>query len=404
MRRPPKDVTVVTAATAALRVAQKPPLLGITLWGSYWRPYGERREIEWSALLASLRAPLVREDKAALPGWALTTFRHNHRGNADAEQVSALVLDLDDGTSIANARKVWQSYRGAIHTSFSHTRAVHRLRVILLLSRSVTREEHAMLWRWAQQRSAAAGQRLDSSCRNVSHMFFIPAHRPGAPYVVRELRGEPIDVDGILAVAKTTCAVSPGAQRRKRGHRTKQLEKPHKGGVLSRDRDWSRSGRDRLRAIQLVQQGLGDDQVFDALAEESEKYAEKLHYDDELIADEYLTRTIASARAFDAHGRTVAVIERAEQDIRYASADEPFRARVWMILRTREGERIKATMVVPSKAYPQARQMFDAVAPDLDPAALCDPKRWRLAHKLKGRELDVVVVDGQVRSMCWRHD
>lgn len=187
----------------------------MTLFRSLVDTHGERESLVWSDLVDMFREPsrlptsrLQRTDDGRwskprdLAGYAPATFRGDKRSLENVERVFALLLDYDDGaTSQADALAVWQGFAAFAHSTFNSSTNAPRFRVELQLSRSVTRDEHAILWRWARARVAAAGHAIDEATKDASRFWFSPVMPDDAAYDFAVLDGAPLDVDAIIATA-----------------------------------------------------------------------------------------------------------------------------------------------------------------------------------------------------------
>jgi len=141
--------------------------------------------------------------KAALPGWSPATFADDRRGRDHVEQVTALVLDYDAGDPLKALAACWP-FLGLLHTTPSHTAHFARCRVIVLLSRAVTPAEHLKIARWALTRASAAGHTLDEKAtKDAARLWFVPACPPGEIGTAIRLDGPRLDVDRILAEARS---------------------------------------------------------------------------------------------------------------------------------------------------------------------------------------------------------
>lgn len=160
-----------------------------TLWPSHKATTGKYADVSWESFLSFVSSPAVATDKNALRGWSPVKFRENRRGVEYVESVSAIVLDDDSsGLSTDALARLWSGFAGAIHTSHSHTLEKPKHRVILRVSRDMTRDEHARMWRYVSAMATAKGQTLDEQTRDASRLWYVPAQRPGALYDWREIR------------------------------------------------------------------------------------------------------------------------------------------------------------------------------------------------------------------------
>lgn len=158
--------------------------------------------ITWEAFRDFVANPQVVESKDTLEGWSPAKFRENRRGLENAEALSAVVLDDDkSGLSIDEVDRIWFGFGGIVHTTHSHTDAAPKYRIVLRLSRDITPAEYSALWRVVREHAALHGQVLDAAPKDPSRLWYVPAHRAGAPYASRLIMGPPLDVDEILAGA-----------------------------------------------------------------------------------------------------------------------------------------------------------------------------------------------------------
>ncbi|MEZ4297392.1 MAG: hypothetical protein R3B70_20675 [Polyangiaceae bacterium] len=136
------------------------------------------------------------------PGWSPARFDPMHRAKANVREVSALVLDYDnpDGSKVAVTRvaEVWGQVYGLVHTSKRHTPTAPRWRIVLVLSRLVTPEEHARLWTWAAAEMRHMGVVVDASTRDASRFWFWPCRAEGGHFETRRLDGACLPVDHLL--------------------------------------------------------------------------------------------------------------------------------------------------------------------------------------------------------------
>lgn len=128
----------------------------------------------------------------------------------NVDVVTAVILDVD-GKFKRNGQVVIEPvdpdwfigklpYRGIAHTSYTHTPAHPKFRVILPLDRPISIEEHRRLWYWLFNRIE---QKCDPSCKNADRMFYLPRTSKEAveqkwPWI-RELHGKVLSVDDVPA-------------------------------------------------------------------------------------------------------------------------------------------------------------------------------------------------------------
>lgn len=142
-----------------------------------------RKNCTFSAWIRSLTTFRVRPvaDKRDLPAWSPAIFREGAtRCKSAVLALGALVLDYDDGTPISEAQDCWKGWFHVIHTSYSHTEAHHKFRLILPFEHPTPPTHWARIWHWAEQRT---GRTIDPSCKDPSRIYFVPAiAHPEAPH------------------------------------------------------------------------------------------------------------------------------------------------------------------------------------------------------------------------------
>ncbi len=108
------------------------------------------------------------DDKRKLPCWSPCS----PWGTPEAALVCALVLDIDEGTTVEEALDRCGQLALVLHTTWSHTEAAPRFRILLPLARPVP----AALWtpRW-QAATTAFGLRVDPACKDARRRYLLPA-------------------------------------------------------------------------------------------------------------------------------------------------------------------------------------------------------------------------------------
>ena len=122
----------------------------------------------------ALRSEAGKQSKKELRIWSPALYRPDapKRGGDHVSHVSCLVLDYDDGSTIEEATEVWDSWYHLVHTTWSHTPARHKFRLILPLARPVPAEDWREVWQWAQEYSGGA---IDPACKSPASTFALPA-------------------------------------------------------------------------------------------------------------------------------------------------------------------------------------------------------------------------------------
>ena len=127
--------------------------------------------------------------KAKLPLWGPALFDGMGRTAKNVISVSCFVLDIDDGTPIDITRQAWADVFHLGYTSYSHTTAHPKYRVVIPLDQPVPVSKWAAAWETMAQRSPS----LDRRCSNPDRMYFFAAvHMPnGVPrgiYTIASMR------------------------------------------------------------------------------------------------------------------------------------------------------------------------------------------------------------------------
>jgi hypothetical protein len=179
----------------------------ITFWrnltatkdGSEWCPES------WGPVLDRLSQSKPFRGDQEHPGWSAARFEPCERAAENVREVFALCLDYDNKAkngamvsppvTIASAAELWGKHLGLIHTSRSHTPDWPRFRVVLPLSRPVSKFEYAALWLRVKDHAGA----VDDAPKDPSRFWFLPGVREGGTFDAHRLTGDPLDVDHWLA-------------------------------------------------------------------------------------------------------------------------------------------------------------------------------------------------------------
>lgn len=116
--------------------------------------------------------------KLDAPAWSPASYPPGvTRGGAGVLEVAALVLDVDDGTPIERVWALWSEHARVLHTSWSHTSAHPKCRLVVPLASPVPREGWSRVWAWASVQASRRGVQADPQCKDPSRLFFLPAVR-----------------------------------------------------------------------------------------------------------------------------------------------------------------------------------------------------------------------------------
>ncbi len=132
------------------------------------------------------------------------SFRGDRRLKAEADEISLMVFDIDEGNRTLAEVKVAVESRGwsaLAYSTHSHTAECPKYRVVLPMSRPWRAADYPSQvvanadWRRRYLATAAAlGLTVDEKCTDVSRLFFLPRHPEGAPYETALVPGNACDV------------------------------------------------------------------------------------------------------------------------------------------------------------------------------------------------------------------
>ncbi len=189
--------------------------VSLTHWQRLTHPVGKRVRTTWPALLERLAAPRVVEVKNDAPGFALATFKGDHRKLANVESVFAIGLDLDHLDAVSVFSKVrpsdapdwpalcrrFEHTSAFLHTTWSSTAESLRARVFLPLSRPVDAAEYRLVYAQCAGVAEASGLVVDRAASDPSRLWFLPAIPPGGTFLHFVGTGKPVNVDAAIAAA-----------------------------------------------------------------------------------------------------------------------------------------------------------------------------------------------------------
>lgn len=165
-----------------------------TAWYRHARdPRPVLREVDWPMLAVTLRQFREhRGDKESrlrtCPLWSPVHLREGGRRRiADVLEVTALVLDYDDGLTLTQALAKWDGLERVGHTTWSHSAEAPRCRVILPLAAPIPADGWSDLYK-------AQVEEADRQCCDPSRAYFLPAIGAGGPHAARFEPGEILDL------------------------------------------------------------------------------------------------------------------------------------------------------------------------------------------------------------------
>jgi hypothetical protein len=155
------------------------------------------RDLTWGALRATLSKfrPLSggKDEvcKPHCPLWSPASLTFPRRLNVNVSEVSALVLDYDDGLDVDGAVARWEGYEAMGYTTWSHSPDAPRCRVVLPLARPIPGVWWSLIYR---QILDGQGIEADRKCLDASRAFYLPAVGVGGPHRATSHDGERLDL------------------------------------------------------------------------------------------------------------------------------------------------------------------------------------------------------------------
>lgn len=195
-RRVDKEVKRVEEAAAAWSAGEE---LGFRAYRELSRAAaaaeaaGEDREEAVAQKLSAMRKNAAGTAKKDLHLWSPALYQpDSRRGKDGVLHLSCLVMDYDEGVSIAEAMATWRPWFHMLHTTWSHSPARPRFRLVLPLAKPVLGEDWALVGQWAEERT---GHKIDPAGKGKASTFALPAVRStDAPCFATCQPGELLDL------------------------------------------------------------------------------------------------------------------------------------------------------------------------------------------------------------------
>ena len=187
------------------------------------------RDLQWQRLAHRLQQTAQASSKHQIPCWSPAGYPAGtlRRSLASVEVVSALVLDYDQQMPLAEAADRWQGWQGVAHTTYSHSEAEPRCRVVLPLLVPIA----AAVWSAVYRACVAQdGDRADPSCSDPSRIYLLPGSPDPTTATSVQLEGQRLDLSELAARVRQRLA----QQQRQRQQRRRPV--------------WQDSARGRDRA------------------------------------------------------------------------------------------------------------------------------------------------------------
>lgn len=185
------------------------------------------------------------EKPAEAGGCSPVVFEGDYRNAHNVKAVHAFLADIDAGLTSEQIDERLEGLASFRHSTFNHREGAERYRIGILLSRSVSKAEHAALFEVMQEQFSGC---LDTQAADASRFWFSPAVIVGRTYAFRSFEGVPLDVENALRLvpAKAPEAAPSGVQLASAHVPVTKDEREAAGQVLGRN--WPAPGEGRHRA------------------------------------------------------------------------------------------------------------------------------------------------------------
>jgi len=145
-----------------------------------WSNRPNQHRLEWSVFVALMlrcaALPPV-ENKHAWPLWSPTLYdAGSTRSKASVRSVSMLVLDQDSGVDWQQAIEPFHRVQYLVHSSYSHTAAHPKYRIIIPLAAPVDGADWPVVW----SHLTSDAIEPDPACKDASRVYFLPSRPPDA--------------------------------------------------------------------------------------------------------------------------------------------------------------------------------------------------------------------------------
>ena len=118
------------------------------------------------------------KDKKEVPVWSPACFGRYPLKNDNVLFVSFAVFDIDGGLEW-DKHNLFDSYQYIAHTSFSHTYANHKWRLIIPFETPIPNELWLTAWnRLAKWFEDITGIKADKACKDARRFYYLPTGKP----------------------------------------------------------------------------------------------------------------------------------------------------------------------------------------------------------------------------------
>ena len=158
----------------------------------------ESTSVDWEKICTTLSKPEVREVKDG-QGISFVKLEPEIRKNANVQNISAVMMDIDDGTPYADIQSLIEKYEHLAYSTHSHTAEHPKYRILFPVSRNIIPSEWPIIWSVMNQK---IGGHADRACKDAARFYYLhsyPQARASDAFTSRNC-GEWIDPDHLLSV------------------------------------------------------------------------------------------------------------------------------------------------------------------------------------------------------------
>jgi uncharacterized protein (DUF927 family) len=171
-----------------------------------------QQEMTWADVRRRLSQHQERPTKIGAQAWSPTKYKPGAtRKNGGVESISCAVLDIDNGTPLADVRGKLDGYAFLAHSSFSHTDEHPKYRIILPLNTPSPADNWPLHW---ARINHWLGNINDPTTKDQARIYFIPCHPPGSQPFVEVGQGKPLDIEELPELPEGLASTIKTAQSR----------------------------------------------------------------------------------------------------------------------------------------------------------------------------------------------
>ena len=154
-------------------------------------------DVPWGTLPSRMKRRSYRKEKDGVAISFVKLKDGTTRANSNVEHVSAIALDVDDGTPFAKLLPSISDVEFVAYSTYSHTEAHEKYRIIFRLTHNVRASEWTTVWQGA---NLLVGNHADPSTKDIARIFYLPscpvAHKDAAFFVHNP--GRPLDPEDLI--------------------------------------------------------------------------------------------------------------------------------------------------------------------------------------------------------------